>query len=132
MGPTLLRRNWNASLFSCVRQCSTRHGYGSPERRSFSLSRIAVPEQQLQLMRFDPAHSLPAFRRPPRESAFRQALLAEPKTLSIVRENLDRFAIATAEYEECATKRFGLQLLATHRDQAIDAFAKVNRLYRDQ
>src|SRR6266481_934846 len=99
MEPTLLRRNWNASLFSASDGAkpsrSTRHCYGSPERRSLSLSRITVPEQQLQLMRFDPAHSLPVFRRPPRESAFRQALLAKPKTLSIVRENLDRFAIAT-------------------------------------
>src|SRR5438445_7643888 len=117
MRPTLLRRNWNASVFFCARKCSTRHGYGSPKRRSFSMSRIAVPEQQLQLIRLDPAHSLPAFRRPPSELAFRQAFLAKPKTLPVVRENLDRFAIATTEYEECATKRFGLQLLATHCHQ---------------
>jgi hypothetical protein len=119
-------------LFFGARKCSTRHGYGSPERRSFSLSRIAVPEQQLQLMRLDPAHSLSAFRRPPSEPAFRQAFLAKPKTLPVVRENLDRFAIATAEYEEGTTKWFGLQLLATHRHQAIDALAKVHWLYRDE
>jgi len=71
-------------------------------------------------------------RRPPFETAFRQALGGDPKPLPVVRENPDRLATTAAEDEQAAGKRIGIELLAAELGERIDSLPSVNGFDRNQ
>ncbi len=71
-------------------------------------------------------------RRPPFETAFRQALRCNPETLAIVGQDSDSLAAAAAEDEQAAGKRVGIEFLAAELRQRIDAFPSVDGFNRNQ
>src|ERR1039458_2280689 len=73
-----------------------------------------------------------AVRRPVRKAALRQALVADPEALAVVRQNLHCGAPAIAENDEPATERINIQLPPAHPRQAIDAGAKVDACHGHQ
>jgi hypothetical protein len=92
------------------------------------LSRIAVPQQQMQLMRVQAQGSTGAGFGPPREAALRKPLLQNPKALAVVGQTLDGVPTTRTEYEERTGLRVVTQCLTTERGQAINAFTEVDRL----
>jgi hypothetical protein len=69
---------------------------------------------------------------PEGKPATRQTLLAEPETLAVVDQNLDRCPCAVAEDEQPPAERIGGQALPADAGQAIDAGPKIDRFDRDQ
>jgi hypothetical protein len=71
-------------------------------------------------------------RRPPFETAFRQAFGRDPKPLSVISEDSDGLAAAAAEDEKTAGKRVGIEFLAAELRQRIYALPSVNGFDRNQ
>src|SRR3989442_1391719 len=62
----------------------------APHRRRLCGGRIARRDEQLKLVSFQPCCHLSLICRPPSKSPFRQTFLAQPKSLPVIDENLDR------------------------------------------
>src|SRR4051812_2651380 len=71
-------------------------------------------------------------RRPPREAALGKPLVAEPKSLTIVHEQLQGGCLAIAEDEDDAGKGVVLEGLLAEPRQAVDPTAKVSGLDGDE
>jgi hypothetical protein len=71
-------------------------------------------------------------RRPPFETAFRQALSGDPEPLAVVGEDSDRLAATAAEDEQTAGKRIGIELLTAELCQRIDTLSSVDGFNRNQ
>ena len=71
-------------------------------------------------------------RRPPREAALGKPLVAEPKSLAVVHEQLQRCRLAIAEDEDGAGERIVLEGLLAESGEAIDPTSKVDRLDDDK
>ena len=67
---------------------------------------------------------------PPPKTAPAQPLLAEPKPLAIIDEDLDRRASFVTKNKQLSRERIRLQHLPAHPGQSINAPAKVHRLHR--
>jgi hypothetical protein len=61
-----------------------------------------------------------------------QTLVAHPKALAVVDQDLDRRAGAVAEDEQRAAEGVGLQALPAGAHQTVDARAEVDRLHGHQ
>src|SRR5450631_414119 len=71
-------------------------------------------------------------RRPVRKFPVRQTLMADPKSLAVVNQNLDCRTSAVTEDEQPTRVRIGIQLRSAHSRQPIDAGAKVDARHRHQ
>src|SRR5664279_4012592 len=69
---------------------------------------------------------------PGRETAARESLLANPKSLAVVTQTLDGVATPRTEYKERAAQRVAGEHLPTECRQAVDALAEVNGLDRHE
>ena len=95
------------------------------------LLRIPIPEQDQQLACGElcaGVHTL----RPPREAALREALRTEPEALAVIAQELERGPGAIAKDEDRATERMLQERPATHGRQAINPFAEIDGLRRQQ
>src|SRR5262245_4668054 len=95
------------------------------------LLRIAIPEQDPQLAGGETSAGVCVLR-PPGEAALGQPLCAQPKSLPVVHQDFERRAGTIAEDEDRTTERLLQQRAATHGRQAIDAFAEIDGLRRQQ
>ena len=95
------------------------------------LLRIPIPEQDQQLARGETGADVCALG-PPGEAPLGETLRTEPEALAVIAQELERRAGAIAEDEERATERLLQEHTATHGCQAIDAFAEIDRLGRQQ
>ena len=109
---------------------ATRHG--TPGRSPARRFGIAAGEQHLQLVALEEPALWPCRRRPPAETPLRKPLLAKPKTLAVVKQNLHRRRPAVAEDEGPAVHRIPFELLAADGRQTVDSLAEVDRLDRHQ
>src|SRR5258707_4061060 len=64
--------------------------------------------------------------RPTRKTAAGQSLVAHPKPLSVVSQNLHRRTPPIAENKQPAAKRIRTELRSAHPRQAVDASAKID------
>ena len=71
-------------------------------------------------------------RRPPFETAFRQALRCDPEPLAVVGEDSDRLAATAAEDKQAAGKRIGCEFLPAELRQRIYALPSVDGFNRNQ
>ena len=71
-------------------------------------------------------------RRPPTEPALREPLVAQPESLPVVQEHLDRGAATVAEDEDRTAHGIRSQHRAARLGQAVDPPAEVRRLHGDQ
>ena len=69
---------------------------------------------------------------PPREAALGEPLVAEPESLAIIHENLQRRRLAIAEDEDRADERVVSEGFLAEPRQAVDPPAKIDRLDGDQ
>src|ERR1035441_10956698 len=67
---------------------------------------------------------------PPAEAPLREPLLAEPKALAVIQEDLKGSTTAVREYEQRAGKRVEVKSLTANLHQPVNAFAKIHRLDR--
>jgi len=102
----------------------------SPHRRRFRI-RIAGGEQQLRLMRSQCFRGF-VTRWPPSETAFGKTLRSNPEPLTVIGEDSDGFAAATAEDEQTAGKRVGIEFLATELRQRVNTLPSINGFNRNQ
>ena len=89
------------------------------------LRRIAVPQQQMQLMRVQAQGSTGAGFGPPREAALRKPLLQNPKALAVIGQTLDGVPTTRTKDEERTGLRVATQCLTAERCQAINAFTVI-------
>jgi len=61
-----------------------------PQRRGAGLRRIAVPQRQVQLVGIEADAARGVRLRPVPKAALRESFLAEPETLAVVGQKLDR------------------------------------------
>jgi hypothetical protein len=104
--------------------------YTPPHGGGFGV-RISGGEQQLRLMRPQCFRRFGS-RRPPFETAFRQALGGDPKPLPVVGEDSDCLAAAAAEDKQAAGKRIGIELLTAELRQRVDSLSSVDGFNRNQ
>src|SRR5438874_3315140 len=128
---TVTRAVWNASSF-CGPSESSAQRHRPPHRRGGNLRRISVPQQQMQLMRIQPAGGPIAAGRPPGEAPARKAFLRQPKSLTVIDQQLERPPAAIAEHDQSPAHRIGSQGLTTQPGQTVDAFAEIHWLDRQQ
>jgi hypothetical protein len=76
----------------------------------------------LQLQRI-PLQGAGLPRGPTFESALRETLLTDPKTLRIIDQTFDRVPAAGTKNKKGSGHRIGLQGLAAHGGKAVDAFS---------
>ena len=67
---------------------------------------------------------------PPPKPPPAQPLLAEPKSLAVIDQDLDRRASFVTKYKQQSRERIRLQHFPAYPGQAINAPAKVHRLHR--
>ena len=70
--------------------------------------------------------------RPVLKTALRKAFLAEPKTLAVVGQKLDRVTPPRTEDKQRTAQRVAGQRLAAQGSQTINALAEIDRLDRHQ
>src|SRR5262245_61963003 len=92
---------------------------------------MPIPEQDQQLACGEPRAGVRALR-PPGETALREALRTEPEALAVIAQELERGPGAIAKDEDRATERMLLEHLATRGRQAINPFAEIDGLRRQQ
>ena len=68
---------------------------------------------------------------PPREAAFREALEAQPKALTIIDQQLQCGASPVAKQKHGPRKWIVVKTVAAERGKGINAFAKIHRLIRE-
>src|SRR5581483_11864351 len=66
-------------------------------------------------------------RRPPREAALGEPLLAQPEALAVVHQYFERGCLAIAEDEDSAGEGIVLKGLPAELGQAVDAAAEIGR-----
>src|SRR5512135_348116 len=71
-------------------------------------------------------------RRPPRQAALGKSLVAEPESLAVIHEQLQRRRLAIAENKDGAGERVVLEGLLTEPRQAVDAASEIGRLDGDK
>jgi hypothetical protein len=91
----------------------------SPHRRGFRLW-VAGRQQQLRLVRLQPPGWFFSAR-PPHKSPFRQALLRQPESLTVINEDTDRSAPPAPEHKQASRERIGLEFLLAQPGQRVDA-----------
>src|ERR1035441_1575150 len=101
-----------------------------PRRDAPRLVRVTAHQQYLQLMGLQLMDR--AVRRPIGKAALRQALVTDPKALTVVRQNLHGGAPSIAENEQPATEGIGMKMRTAHPRQTIDAGAKVDARHGHQ
>jgi len=101
-----------------------------PQRRYLSPDRIAVPDQKLKLMSHQNLQLPNLIAWPPPKPTPAQSLLAEPKSLAVIDEDLDRRTSFVTKYKQQSRERVCLQHFPAYPGQAINAPAKVHRLHR--
>src|SRR5512135_1600917 len=67
-------------------------------------------------------------RRPPRQAALGKSLVAEPESLAVIHEQLQRRRLAIAENKDGAGEGVVLEGLLTEPRQAVDAASEIGRL----
>jgi hypothetical protein len=67
---------------------------------------------------------------PPTEASLREPLLAKPKALAVIHEDLKGSATTVRENEQRAGHRVGVKSLAANLHQPINAFSEIDRLDR--
>src|SRR5262245_30414640 len=92
---------------------------------------IAIPEQDQQLACGEPRAGVRTLR-PPGETALREVLRTEPEALAVIAQELECGPGAIAKDEDRATERMLQEHPATYSRQAIDAFAEIDGLRRQQ
>jgi hypothetical protein len=94
---------------------------------------VQVRHLQMQLMRIQPqgAAAIPRLG-PTAEPALRKPFLANPETLPIVGQALDRVPAPRAKYEQGPLRRIDRERLAAKRREAVDPLAKIDRFDRQQ
>src|ERR1019366_9909456 len=101
-----------------------------PRRDAPRLVRVGAHQEHLQLMRLQLLDGTVG--RPVWELPLRQTLMADPKSLTIVGQNLDRRAPPIAEHHQPAAERIHLELRPADPRQAVDAGAKVDARHRHE
>src|SRR5215207_9199465 len=91
-----------------------------PHGGGFPAGGIAIPEQQLQLVRVQAGGRLGAVLRPPLETALGKALLAQPESLAVINQNFQGSASAAGKDKQRPLQRFALELLAAKSGQTVD------------
>ena len=125
MGKGYLKKRLNARA-----QQGLRRLHAAPRRRAFGRLRIAAGEQHLKLMRLKRSRGIISWSaRPEPKSSRRQSLLAEPKTLTVVDQNLQGFGASVPKDEHRAAHGIAGKLLPAHPAQSINASPKIRRLY---
>jgi len=109
-----------------------RRGDPSPQRGGVRLSGIAIPQQQVQLVRVQAQRGASTGGGPAGETTLGEALVADPEPLTVVGQAFDGVPAARAEHEQRARKRVVGQRLPAQGRQAVDAFAEVYGLDRHQ
>jgi hypothetical protein len=101
----------------------------APEIREADASRIATPEQHLQLAGEQRrATARPVAGGPAGEAALRQALRAEPESGPVEAQHAQHVAAPISEDEERAVHRVSFEHQPGDRRDAVDACAEVDRL----
>jgi hypothetical protein len=96
------------------------------------VSRVPVPQKELQLVSVEPGHRVARSLWPPAEATLGQTLVSQPKALAIVRQESDGRAASVAKDEDGAREGIGLKRLAAESSQGVDALSKVYRLDGDE
>jgi len=106
----------------------------SPLGRNVLGERVTVPKQRLKLM----SEHRPADRAvflhlwPPTESTSAEAFLANPVSLPVIDQYLQRGGCTIAEDEHTPGEGVVSEYLTAYTAQAIDALPEVLRLHRDE
>src|SRR6476660_1150011 len=129
MRPKIPSGGWNASPKAALASTGlSRLRNPPPHGRRVPAGGIAIPEQQLELVRIQAGGRLGAVLRPPLETALGKPLLAQPESLTVVNQNFQGSAPAAGKDKQRPLQRFALQLLTAKSGQAVDALAKIDRL----
>ena len=93
---------------------------------------IPVPQQQMQLMRIQRASAAAIGFGPSGEAPLRKPFLAEPKTLTVVDQAFDGVTTTRTKDKECPAQWVAGKSLTAQGCQAVDAFAEIDRLNRQE
>jgi hypothetical protein len=104
----------------------------SPLGRGLRRVRVTACQQHVKLVREQLAPWLSLRAGPVTESPLRQAFLAKPVTLAVVRQDLDRRRAAIAEHEHGSRKWIRRQRLPAQPAEPIDPLPEIHGLDRDQ
>src|ERR1700736_1109462 len=109
-----------------------RHRQRTPRGWNLSGRWVATHNQQLELGRRQLLSYFGCTHRPETEAARRQTPMTEPKSISVIPQDLNGSASPVAKYVQRPGKRIALQMLLTKPSQAIDPAAEIGRLHRHQ
>jgi hypothetical protein len=104
----------------------------SPLRRGVRRVWVTACQQHVKLVREQFAPWLSLVAGPVAKPPLRQAFLAKPVPLAVVRQDLDRRGAAIAEHEDGSRKRIGGQGLPAEAAEPIDPLPEIHGLDRDQ
>src|SRR5437016_6019349 len=124
-------QSWNASA-GVVPNTAVRAADPLPQRRSLGPRRISAEDQHLQFMRQQGSGHPVGGGRPEAKLPPRQTLVAQPKSLPIVNQQLDRLLPAVAEDDDSPREGILFQHRATTARQAVNPTPKVRRLHCHQ
>jgi hypothetical protein len=98
-----------------------------PRRFDLRVRGIAIPEKQLEFVHGALGNALLIVAGPPAEFPRGQPLLAEPKSLAVVREESHGGSATVPEAEHGTSQGVGAKDFAAEVSQAIDSVAEVDR-----
>lgn len=109
-----------------------RSGEATPLGREARAGRISVVQEDLQLTSGQRAQRRGVGGGPPRESAAREALGAQPIAIAVIYEEPHRGRGTISKHEQSAREGIGVESLAADSGQSIDTFSKILRLNTDE
>src|SRR5208282_1564249 len=101
-----------------------------PQRHRLGAGRLGIPKQRLELMGIQPEGRWFRLGWPPGKAPGGKAFLAQPKTLAIENEALQRLAPPTRKNHQSTRHRNDLEMLPAHMRQAVYPLAEIHRLDR--
>lgn len=118
------------SLFFKIFFCSP--AKPTPRRHTTCPSGVASRQQHCQLMRLESDGQGCGTIGPERKSPFGEPFVTNPKSLTVVCDDLDGCCSAVAKYEQGTFERVFIKLLTAQAGQAVNAFAEISRLDNHQ
>ena len=70
--------------------------------------------------------------RPPPQSAFRQALVAQPESLPIIDQKLDPAFGSVGKQKQVSRKRVSPKYITANPTETVDPFSKIRRIHTEQ
>ena len=110
---------------------SDRGPQAAPRGSDLRPARIAVPQQQLQLMRLQRLRRTETLG-PPTKFPSRQTLVHHPKSLTVVDQESNRRGSPVAKNEDRPAERVSRQHLPAEPGQTVNPATEIRRLHRQQ